>query len=77
MAIQRPVRLWRAQPGGGADLSLAIAADSQGWLQVIGGSGQADGHPLRQGDGLGFPAAALDSFVAGPDGADLLLFELR
>ena len=77
MAIHRPVRLWRAQPGRGESLSLAIAPGSQGWLQLISGSGQADRQPLQQGDGLGFAAAALTSFEAGPAGADLLLFELR
>jgi len=77
MAIHRPVRLWRAQPGSGESLSLAMAPGSLGWLQLINGSGHADGHPLQQGDGLGFAAAALNGFEAGPDGADLLLFELR
>ncbi len=75
MAIERPVRLWRGRPRADEALSLAIAPDRQGWLQLISGSGQADGVALRQGDGLGF--AALGSFVAGPAGADLLLFELR
>lgn len=77
MAIARPVKLWRAQPATGERLSLAIAPGSQGWLQLISGSGQADGHALQEGDGLGFAATALDAFEAGPQGADLLLFELR
>ena len=83
MAIHRPVRLWRAQPGPGECLSLAIGAGSQGWVQLISGSGQAglpgQGNGLRlvQGDGLGFEAAALTDFSAGEAGADLLLFELR
>ena len=54
----------------------------RGWLQLIGGSGRVvDGPgaelPLGQGDGLGFGAPGLGRFVAGADGADLLLFELR
>jgi redox-sensitive bicupin YhaK (pirin superfamily) len=77
MAIERPVRLWRGRPRADEALSLAIAPDRQGWLQLISGSGQADGLALRQGDGLGFAATALERFEAGPDGADLLLFELR
>jgi quercetin 2,3-dioxygenase len=83
MAIHRPVRLWRAQPGPGERLSLAIGAGSRGWVQLISGSGQAglagqQGEmELVQGDGLGFEAGALTAFRPGAAGADLLLFELR
>jgi redox-sensitive bicupin YhaK (pirin superfamily) len=77
MAIQRPIRLWRAQPTRGTSLSLAIASGSQGWIQMIAGEGNADGHALHRGDGLGFSAGTLHTFTAGPAGADLLLFELR
>ncbi|MFO7628267.1 MAG: pirin family protein [Prochlorococcaceae cyanobacterium] len=77
MAIHRRARLWRAQPAAGESLSLEIATGSQGWLQFISGSGQADGQPLAQGDGLGFGAGNLGAFTAGSAGADLLLFELR
>lgn len=77
MAIHRPVRLWRAQPTGGATLSLALGSGSQGWIQLIAGEGDVDGQALHQGDGLGFSAGTLNAFTAGPVGADLLLFELR
>jgi quercetin 2,3-dioxygenase len=77
MAIRRPVRLWRAQPGAGDTLSLAISSGSQGWLQLIAGSGEVDRMALNQGDGLGYAAGPLEAFTAGDDGADLLLFELR
>ena len=69
LAIARPVRLWRAQPAAGASLPLAIAAGSQGWIQLIEGAGAADGQPLRRGDGLGFAAGGLQSFTAGAAGA--------
>jgi redox-sensitive bicupin YhaK (pirin superfamily) len=77
MAIHRPVHLWRAQPGAGARLSLALGTGSQGWIQLIAGAGEADGHPLQQGDGLGYAAGNLETFTAGPGGADVLLFALR
>ncbi|MBD2423819.1 pirin-like bicupin family protein [Cyanobium sp. FACHB-13342] len=76
LAIQRPVRLWRAQPEAGQSLPLAITARSQGWIQLISGGGQVAGRTLQQGDGLGFEAGALDHFTASSGGADLLLFEL-
>jgi hypothetical protein len=77
MAIHRPVSLWRAQPSAGQTLNLSIGTGSKGWIQLISGAGQADGHALQKGDGLGFDAGALEGFTAGPGGADLLMFELR
>ncbi|MCP9857486.1 MULTISPECIES: pirin-like bicupin family protein [unclassified Cyanobium] len=76
LAINRPVRLWRARPAAGDRLDLAIAPGASGWLQLIAGQGTAFGRTLQRGDGLGFPAAPPASFEAGADGADLLLFEL-
>ena len=77
MALHRPVRLWRAQPASGDKLSLAISPGSQGWIQLISGVGEADGHYLQQGDGLGYSSGDLEAFTTGGGGADLLLFELR
>ncbi|MEB3323999.1 MAG: pirin family protein [Cyanobacteriota bacterium] len=77
MAIHRPVRLWRAQPAPGATLDLAIGNGSQGWIQLIAGTGEIDGHGVQRGDGLGYAAGTLEGFTAGVSGADLLLFELR
>jgi redox-sensitive bicupin YhaK (pirin superfamily) len=77
LAINRPVRLWRARAGAGERLPLAIAAGAGGWLQLIKGEGTAFGRLLQRGDGLGFDAAPAEGLQAGPDGADVLLFELR
>jgi redox-sensitive bicupin YhaK (pirin superfamily) len=80
MAINRPVRLWRAQPGAGSVLSLEIGAGSLGWLQVISGeataTGEAGDQVLQHGDGLGFASGALEQLVTAHGGADLLLFDL-
>jgi redox-sensitive bicupin YhaK (pirin superfamily) len=80
MAIHRPVRMWRAQPGEGVSLELPVAAGRQAWLQMIDGqaslSDSGAEHPLQRGDGLGFTAGGQAQFTAGPGGADLLLFEL-
>jgi redox-sensitive bicupin YhaK (pirin superfamily) len=76
MAIQRPVRLWRARAEAGEALPLPVASDRMGWLQMIDGELEAP-LPLRRGDGLGFEAGALAaSLQVGGPGADLLLFEL-
>lgn len=62
---------------GGAKLNLALSSGSQGWIQMISGAGEADGHMLQKGDGLGYSSGNLEAFIAGAGGADLLLFELR
>jgi redox-sensitive bicupin YhaK (pirin superfamily) len=83
MAIHRPVQLWRAQPGASEPLELPKAHSRLGWLQVINGTGvvqvgqEREPLALQRGDGLGFGAGDLGVFEAGPQGADLLLFELR
>jgi redox-sensitive bicupin YhaK (pirin superfamily) len=86
MAIQRTVRLWRARPRPAAVLPMPLAQGRRGWLQMIEGAlvlpapaeaphGWMGPGCLQRGDGLGFSAGALRSLQAGPDGADLLVFE--
>jgi hypothetical protein len=88
LTIGAPVRLWRARPEAGGRLPLPLAPGSRGWIQLIEGdlefspaAGQDTGTdagslPLQAGDGLGLAAGSIGSLVAGPGGADLLLFEL-
>jgi hypothetical protein len=69
-----------------------MAIDHLGWLQVINGTGLVRVGPgrepmaLQRGDGVGFGGGSgggqglgdgpLELVEAGPQGADLLLFEL-
>ncbi|MCP9916339.1 pirin family protein [Cyanobium sp. ATX 6F1] len=86
MAIDRPLRLWRAQPGAGQRLELPRIAGRRYWLQMIDGavrlenSAAASAPPsLERGDGYGFAddAGGTPSTLSALDqGADLLLFEL-
>lgn len=76
MAVNRAVRLWRAQPVADQTLSCLLSPGTHGWIQMVDGFGQADGHALERGDGFGFAAGGVNQFTAGPGGADLLLFEL-
>lgn len=85
MAIHRPVRIWRARPSPGCTLSVPVAPDAAGWLQIIDGSVDIPLEPdqsgatgrLRKGDGLGFQSGVIRSIAAVNTDADLLLFELR
>ena len=88
MAIQRPVRLWRAQPRAGQRLSLPVMAGRMAWLQLIDGAtallvanpsaSQPSPLPsLQRGDGLGWQVdGSLLELEVVADGTDLLLFEL-
>ena len=82
MAIARPVRLWRAQPGNGQTLQLPSNVPHVGWLQVINGqldlaTGDANSTPLQRGDGLGFSGPeGIRSLTSQGEGSDVLLFGL-
>jgi redox-sensitive bicupin YhaK (pirin superfamily) len=86
MAIDRPVRIWRARPQAGDRLPLPGAAEAHGWIQIIDGDlevslepvggGPVRGH-LQGGDGLGIEPGLPGTIRAGDGGADLLVFELR
>ncbi|MFM8968601.1 MAG: pirin family protein [Vulcanococcus sp.] len=87
LAIHASVHLWRAQLAAGQQLPVACSQERLRWIQMIAGSGQITlaNHqapvPLQRGDGLGFggasaSAAPMEAFLSGPEGADLLLFDL-
>ena len=81
MAIDRPVRLWRAQPQPGDSLTLPENFGEHGWLQLIDGAVEVsgtDGAPqrLERGDGLGWQGATNLTLSSESTAADLLLFSL-
>ena len=83
MAIERRVRLWRAQPRRQQQLPLPDAKERWLWLQVIDGelTLNIEGSPkqlLRRGDGLGLiqEAATQGTLIGLSERADVLLFAL-
>ena len=83
MAIERPVRLWRAQPQRQQQLPLPAAKERWLWLQVIDGelTLNTQGTPeqsLRRGDGLGLSqnASTQLELIGLSEGVDVLLFAL-
>ena len=82
MAIDRPVRLWRAQPNQGQLLTLPRQGGDTHWLQLINGSVQLDGvdgdapDALQAGDGLGLRNQRNWALTGQADHTDLLLFSL-
>ena len=77
MAIKRQRRLRQSQPQPGDSLTLPLAANRTGWLQMIDGNITLNGQPLQRGDGLGFNNDQAQAMVRSCSDADLLLFELQ
>ena len=83
MAIERPVRLWRAEPQRQEQLPLPAAKERWLWLQVIDGEltlnneGSAKQSLLR-GDGVSLiqDAATQSELIGLSERADVLLFAL-
>ena len=82
MAIDRPVRLWRAQPKQVQDLTLPEESGDTLWLQLINGSVQLEGidgdapDALHCGDGLGLRNQRNWTLTSHSHATDLLLFSL-
>ena len=82
MAIDQPVRLWRAQPNQGQELILPEQGGDIHWLQLINGSVQLDGiigdapDVLTAGDDLGLRDQRDWTLTGQADNTDLLLFSL-
>ena len=83
MAIERAVRLWRAQPLRQQQLPLPAAKERWLWIQVIDGelTLNREGSPkqaLRRGDGVGLiqDAATQSELIGLGERADVLLFAL-
>ena len=83
MAIERAVRLWRAQPLCQQQLPLPDAKERRLWLQVIDGelTLNREGSPkqaLRRGDGVGLiqDTATQSELIGLGERADVLLFAL-
>jgi redox-sensitive bicupin YhaK (pirin superfamily) len=79
MAIDRPVRLWRARLQPGERLPMP-PLEGECWMQLIDGALQAP-WGLQRGDGLGWRcgkpgSAAPPQLEATAAGADLLVFSL-
>ena len=83
MAIERPVRLWRAQLQGQQQLPLPTTAERLLWIQMIDGelTLNREGSPkqaLERGDGLGLiqDGSTQGALLGLNEGADVLLFAL-
>jgi hypothetical protein len=68
--------LFAARLNPGASVEHAFTERKYGWVQVARGSAKVNGLALAQGDGLALSDEAAASVAAGPQGAEILLFDL-
>jgi len=68
--------LYAARLDDGAKIEHAFGTRKHGWVQVARGAAVVNGEPVAQGDGVALSEEAEVSLLAGPDGAEVLFFEL-
>lgn len=76
LRIHQDMELWAVRLGPLCAAHYPLVSGRGAWLQVARGAASLNGHPLAAGDG----AAAEDetglALQAGPEGAEILLFDL-
>jgi hypothetical protein len=77
ITIHQDASLYAARLATAAAAKHELAAGRSAWLQVARGSATVNGVPLSHGDGAALEKERLIEAVAGPDGAELILFDLR
>ena len=73
VVIHQDATLYRATPGAGAPVELAIAPGRRVWLQVVRGDVSANGVALAAGDGAGVTG---ETALRLDGDAELLVFDL-
>ena len=76
-AIHQNARVYVAQVESKQDVDYAVGAGRHAWLQVVAGDVMLNGQSLKEGDGAAIESErALSISGAGPDGGEVLLFDL-
>lgn len=76
IALRQDVNLYASILGEGESLPLELPSSRHLWVQVLRGSLRVNGKELSAGDGLAASEERSFSFVAGDQGAELLVFDL-
>lgn len=75
ITIHQDARLWGAVLGAGVQARLPVAEDRHGWIQVVRGEIETEGHELTAGDGASFAGARAPSLRVKGE-AEVLVFDL-
>jgi hypothetical protein len=76
ITIHQDVSLYASRLAPGAKAGHDLAAGRVGWIQVARGAATVNGVELLRGDGAALTGERRIDAVAGPDGAELILFDL-
>jgi len=68
--------LYAARLTGGSTASHAFTTRKHGWVQMARGTATVNGLELAQGDGLALSDETAVAVTAGPEGAEVLVFDL-
>lgn len=74
--VHQDVLVYASVSAKGVALSHALGAGRGAWVQVVAGSVEVNGTALAAGDGAAIEDEAGIALVAGPEGAEYLLFDL-
>jgi quercetin 2,3-dioxygenase len=74
--INQDASLFVAELGPGESLRRAIDSRRKGWIQVARGRVTVNEYRMDEGDGAGFSHERELSFAGGPEGCEVLLFDL-
>lgn len=77
ITIHQDVSLYAAMLAPSAPARRELAPGRSAWLQIARGSVRVNGVSLEQGDGLAMTDETEIDVAAGPEGAEVLLFDLR
>jgi redox-sensitive bicupin YhaK (pirin superfamily) len=75
VTVHQDVLLYRAVLPENGSLSVGLAPDRHGWVQIVRGIVNQEGGELREGDGLAVSDVAALRF-SSPTGAEVLVFDL-
>src|SRR5205823_13701101 len=73
--IQQDARLYASLLEGGAEVRHSVAPGRKGWLHVVTGNAELNGHKLAAGDGVAIEGAE-ELTLRSPDRGEILLFDL-
>jgi len=76
LKVHQDASLYRAQLTQGSVVEHPIAAGRAGWIQVIEGEVEVNGHHLHEGDGAAIESTGSLVVTGAGDRSDVLLFDL-
>jgi quercetin 2,3-dioxygenase len=76
LQVHQDMDLWVSMLDAGGSRQLPLRASRHAWVHVARGGVSLNGTPLQEGDGAAASAEDGLTFVGGPQGAEVLLFDL-